>query len=87
MPADLRLVIFPLEISPCFRSQWAGRDQAGGSRVLIQVLHDPEKPAQPLLLKSLTLSFSSITDGPFPDVPSSQNMEVLGHFVLSPQQS
>lgn len=86
MLAELR-VIFPLEISPCFSCQWAGMDQAGGARVLIQCLHDLEKPAQPLLLKSLTLSLSSITDGPFPAVPGSQDTEVLGHLVLSPQQS
>lgn len=79
MLAELR-VIFPLEISPCFSCQWAGRDQTRGAKVFVQCLHDPEKPAQPLLLKSLTFSLSSITDGPFPAVPGSQDTEVLGHW-------
>lgn len=81
MLAELR-VIFPLEISLYFRSQCTGRDQAGSGRVFIQVHYGLGKPTQALPPKSLTLSFPSITHGPFAAVPGSQDTDVLSHFVL-----
>lgn len=45
MLAELR-AIFPLEISPYFGNRWAGREQTGNDRFLIQVLLDLGKPAQ-----------------------------------------
>lgn len=92
MPTELR-VIFPLEISlvsgvggQAGTGRWTGRDRAGSARVFIQVHHTLGKPAQALPPKALAL-FPLLTVGPFPAVPRSQDTDVLGHFVLSPQLS
>lgn len=69
---------------PCVSgvSQCTGRDQAESDRVFIQVHYGLGKPAPALPPKSLTPSFPSIADGPFPAVPGSQDTDVLGHFGL-----
>lgn len=84
MLAELR-AIFPLEISPYFGNRWAGREQTGNDRFLIQVLPDLGKPAQAWPHTSLILSFPFTTDRPFPSVPNSQDPDVLDRLLLSPQ--
>lgn len=85
MLAELR-VIFPLEISLVSGvSGQAGTglavaESSSRSTMLWRSQHRLYHP-------SLSPYLPSITAGPFPAVPRSQDTDILGHFVLSPQLS